>query len=549
MSKTKAQLKTLWDELDELLDDFETHLDGELTTNLDAVSAAIDAGSDEPEDAEIRGKLDSAWKAAEQFWSALAAMHAVLPKYVGRYAGCADLSNAAKCWAAFHDKITAESEAVESRGLTKFSSMVAGGPVNVTNLVGNRTVSQINALSPTANDSYVVTDAGTLTAGSLAVAAGDLVTYSGSAWAIAVANSGGYVPAGTKAILATEPALVSPYTDSTDDGKVVRFSGASNTGTDVSNRGNGTFCVLNTDPQGLQLDISHVETLTLRCTAAEGSGAQAGSEVFSIEGASGATRNWKDGGSGRGGQYAPTQGLAVNGASADQKPASGTIVSLDGASQLNLVQNGSFESTFSSGTGIVPNWVTAEYAVLSAETTLVVKGSQSLKATGNFTIYNLLKARVGALRAYALEAWVYVHASMTAGTLTFKVKDDDTTHSSFTITCDTTTLANATWTKLPYTAAWLPRTIGKNLRVEIELTGYAGSQYVLVDEVKLIPLLLLDGGRAVGVMGGSRNWQLNDCATGATTSANTGTRQERLNRHHKVAIRHAGSATYWTDGV
>lgn len=100
-------------------------------------------------------------------------------------------------------------------------------------LIGNATVVTVNGLSPTAGDAYVMTDSGTLTAGSLAVVAGDLVEYDGSAWVKLVSAAGGFVPAGTRAILSTTTALVSPYTDATDDGKVVAFSGSSNTGADT----------------------------------------------------------------------------------------------------------------------------------------------------------------------------------------------------------------------------------------------------------------------------------------------------------------------------
>lgn len=544
MSKSKAQLKTLWDELDELLDDTETYLSGEFTTNVNAVSSAIDSGTDEPEDELARDRLKAVWSAAGTFWSSLVELHKVLPKYLGRYAGATSLEDPAKCFAAFHDKITAENEHVESRGFTKFTSFVAGGPVTVTNLIGNRTVAQINALSPTANDSYVVTNSGTLTAGSLSVSAGDLVTYSGSAWATTVANSGGYVVAGTKATLSTTVTLVSPYTAGTDNGKVVRFDGTSNTGTDVSNTGNGTFCLLNTDPQGLSLDISHVETITLRCTSTT----QAGRETFTITGDTPAARPWQDGGSGTSATYKPTLGNASNGFSSSQPIAEQTVQSIDGQNG-NLLNNGGFEATVGTGVNkIGGGWVIESGDSNLTTSTTALKGSQSLKATGNFKMYQKLNTKAQALQAYALEAWIYVHASVTAGTVTFKVKDDTTTHASFTITCDTTTLTDATWTKLAYTAGILPRTVGANLRVEIELSGYSGSNEVLIDELKFAPMALLDGGRAIAILGGSTNWQKNDCATGTTTCTNAGTREERLNRHHGVYLKH-GAGSYWTDGV
>ena len=100
-------------------------------------------------------------------------------------------------------------------------------------LIGNRTVTQVNALSPVAGDAYVVTDAGTLTAGSLAVVAGDLVEFNCTGWLKLVAASGGFVPAGTRAILSDTDTLLAPYTDGTDNDKIVVFSGSSNTGADT----------------------------------------------------------------------------------------------------------------------------------------------------------------------------------------------------------------------------------------------------------------------------------------------------------------------------
>jgi len=106
-------------------------------------------------------------------------------------------------------------------------------PVAVNGLVGNLAFAAINALSPAAADAYVVTDAGTLTLGSLAVVAGDLVEFDGAAWVKIVDAAGGYVPLGTRAVLSTVTALVSPYTDATDDGNIVDFDGTTNTGADT----------------------------------------------------------------------------------------------------------------------------------------------------------------------------------------------------------------------------------------------------------------------------------------------------------------------------
>lgn len=98
--------------------------------------------------------------------------------------------------------------------------------------VGNGTVSYLNGISPATGDSYTVTDTGTLTSGSLAVVPGDVVMwYAGVVWVKAVtANTDGYVTGGLIVQLSSTTALISPYTDGTDDGKLIGFEGDNNTG-------------------------------------------------------------------------------------------------------------------------------------------------------------------------------------------------------------------------------------------------------------------------------------------------------------------------------
>lgn len=120
-------------------------------------------------------------------------------------------------------------------------------PVAVLHLVGNATVATINGLSPATGDAYVVTNSGTLTAGSLSVVAGDVVEYDGSIWVKIVSGSGGFVPSGTRLVLATQTALISPYTDVTDDAKIVSFTGASNTGSPTNERIDGYAIIVNGD--------------------------------------------------------------------------------------------------------------------------------------------------------------------------------------------------------------------------------------------------------------------------------------------------------------
>ena len=119
-------------------------------------------------------------------------------------------------------------------------------PVVTMALKGNDTVANINGFSPAAGDAYVVTDSGTLTAGSLAVVAGDMAEYDGSAWVKIVGASGGFVPAGTRAVLA-EGTIQSPYTNATDNDKIVEFSGSSNTGTDTGDTVNKASVLVQDD--------------------------------------------------------------------------------------------------------------------------------------------------------------------------------------------------------------------------------------------------------------------------------------------------------------
>lgn len=103
------------------------------------------------------------------------------------------------------------------------------GNVNCLGLVGNAAASVIEGLTPAEGDAYVVTMAdGT---GALATATvGDVWQYVSAAWVKLATGSGGFVPAGFYALLSTSTALISPYTDGTDDGKRAYFDGTTNTG-------------------------------------------------------------------------------------------------------------------------------------------------------------------------------------------------------------------------------------------------------------------------------------------------------------------------------
>ena len=124
------------------------------------------------------------------------------------------------------------SEIVASQ--TYVNNLVEGlswkNPVSVLGLIGNASCATINGLTPAAGDAYVVTDADTITLGSISTAIGDMVEYNGTIWIRLSAGAGGFVADGVRAILSTTVALITPYTDSTDDGKIMAFDGTSLTG-------------------------------------------------------------------------------------------------------------------------------------------------------------------------------------------------------------------------------------------------------------------------------------------------------------------------------
>jgi len=99
---------------------------------------------------------------------------------------------------------------------------------------GSRTVAELNALSPTHGEAYVVTGAtGTPTAGSSdEVSEGDVAEFDGTSWKRTVENSGGFVPAGTRLLVASTLlgiTLQAPLADPGDSAKLATFSGSSNT--------------------------------------------------------------------------------------------------------------------------------------------------------------------------------------------------------------------------------------------------------------------------------------------------------------------------------
>lgn len=127
MAKSKAQVLAVMQESKDYLDACRTFFSGDYLTAYQALSAALAAGDDEPEDAvqraALRDSLDSAISAYEAVKAAVYEIHATL----GRYGESEDLNDVDLNLQRFSEKIEADSEAVKSRGFTKFSSWSAGG--------------------------------------------------------------------------------------------------------------------------------------------------------------------------------------------------------------------------------------------------------------------------------------------------------------------------------------------------------------------------------------------------------------------------------------
>lgn len=120
-------------------------------------------------------------------------------------------------------------------------------PICAKDYIGTRTVTEINALTPSSGDTVVAGDAGTPSAGtSDALAAGDVAEFDGTSWKKIISNSGGFVPDGVRLLVAAPDAdtLYSPLTDGTHEGYYADFDGTTNTPT-LSAPSNGDALIVN----------------------------------------------------------------------------------------------------------------------------------------------------------------------------------------------------------------------------------------------------------------------------------------------------------------
>ena len=107
-------------------------------------------------------------------------------------------------------------------------------PVSVIRYIGNDTVANLNTAAggfgaSEAGRAFVVTDAGTLSAGTVTVTAGDVVEWGGSAWVLVIDTAAGFPPVGTRLVASTTggDTLQSPLANTVDDGKIAQFDGNS----------------------------------------------------------------------------------------------------------------------------------------------------------------------------------------------------------------------------------------------------------------------------------------------------------------------------------
>jgi hypothetical protein len=129
---------------------------------------------------------------------------------------------------------TADSDAVNKGQLdAAVSGLSWQEPVAAKDYLGTRTIGEIDALSPSNGQTVVAGSAGTPAAtGSATLAIGDVAEYQGASlgWQIIVANSGGFVPADTRLLIADETVtLFAPLSDGVDESDIATFDGTSNT--------------------------------------------------------------------------------------------------------------------------------------------------------------------------------------------------------------------------------------------------------------------------------------------------------------------------------
>jgi len=340
---------------------------------------------------------------------------------------------------------------------------------------------------------------------------------------------------------------------------------------DPGNTGTPKSVVLNTDPASIDADISHIETLTFRCTQDATQGATSGKEVLQISGEDNSSiRYWDVGvaGSGTNGTFKGSYGAGQNEWPATVIQANGEIAITGSARAAgNKIVNGDFETpisgsgtsklsswTFTSGDTVVVQAETAGTDLISASAGTDSNGGQpySLKTTGNFSMYqNLPDSELIAGQPYALSVKIMPingGSGTVTGTFTVTVKsrDDATTYATVSITVGSQSVntvyhSDLTSFILPYGA--------KPLKVVVALAsigGTAATPTVAFDDVILGDMVLVEG-RAIAFHDGQTvnssemvvgRVKYNDLFTAQTLSTEAGITQIAFNEVFQRYLRH-----------
>lgn len=116
--KTRDQVVALMRAVALMLSENNTYADGDFLTNLNAVSTALDAGDDAPEDATIQTALDLVETKMGELFSSMVGLASSLAPVFGRLASCPDLTNTNLNLDYFRQYMTDNGETVLMRGLT-----------------------------------------------------------------------------------------------------------------------------------------------------------------------------------------------------------------------------------------------------------------------------------------------------------------------------------------------------------------------------------------------------------------------------------------------